>query len=93
MIAAGLGHTELVEYILEKNPKAANMTDNEGKLPLHYAAAVKDAGNIYNMLVEAGADERTQDNVRTGCIEPGVSGYHRCNMCGISVAWEQIFQK
>nr|CAD7430961.1 unnamed protein product [Timema monikensis] len=71
--AAGLGHTELVEYILEKNPKAANMTDNEGKLPLHYAAAVKDAGNIYNMLVEVGSDERTQDNssiLRTATVFP-----------------------
>ncbi|XP_063228359.1 uncharacterized protein LOC134534157 [Bacillus rossius redtenbacheri] len=60
--AAGLGHTELVEYILERNPKAANMTDNDGKLPLHYAAAVKDDGSTYNLLAGATADERALDN-------------------------------
>lgn len=50
--------------ILERNPNAATATDNEGRLPLHYAAALRD-GHIYNLLVEAGADENALDSVST----------------------------
>jgi len=52
----------MVVSILERNPNAATATDNEGRLPLHYAAVVKD-GHIYNLLVEAGADENALDSV------------------------------
>jgi ankyrin repeat protein len=37
--------------------------DNEGKTPLHYAAALKDDDVMYNLLVEHGADESKLDNV------------------------------
>jgi ankyrin repeat protein len=53
----------MVESILQRNPNAATTTDNEGRLPLHYAAAVRDGGHIYNLLVEAGAEENALDNV------------------------------
>ena len=53
----------MVESIIQRNPNAATATDNEGRLPLHYAAAVKDGGHIYNLLVEAGTDENALDNV------------------------------
>lgn len=52
--------------ILQRYPNAATATDNEGRLPLHYAAAVKD-GHIYNLLVEAGADENALDSVSISC--------------------------
>jgi ankyrin repeat protein len=55
----------MVESIIQRNPNAVITTDNEGRLPLHYAAAAKDGGHIYNMLVEAGADENALDNVST----------------------------
>jgi len=63
--AAGLGRAEMVESIIKRNPNAATATDNEGRLPLHYAATVRDGGHIYNLLVEAGADENALDNVST----------------------------
>lgn len=39
--------------------------DNDGKTPLHYAAALKDGGAMYDLLVEYGADESKLDNVST----------------------------
>lgn len=39
------------------------MQDNDGKTPLHYAAAVKDGGTLYDLLAEHGADESKLDNV------------------------------
>jgi Ankyrin repeat. len=61
----------MVESILQRNPNAATATDNEGRLPLHYAAAVKN-GHIYNLLVEAGADENALDSV---CILSHIMRY------------------
>jgi ankyrin repeat protein len=58
----------MVESILQRSPSAALATDNEGRLPLHYAAAVKDGGHIYNLLVEAGMDENALDNVSTSYL-------------------------
>ena len=61
--AAGLGHMEIAREILELYPAAVLAQDNDGKTPLHYAAAVKDDGLMYNLLVEFGADEGKLDNV------------------------------
>jgi ankyrin repeat protein len=55
----------MVEHIIQRNPHAVITADNEGRVPLHYAAVVKDGGHIYNLLVEAGADENALDNVST----------------------------
>ncbi|XP_043481026.1 uncharacterized protein LOC122510441 isoform X4 [Leptopilina heterotoma] len=60
--AAGLGHIEIVKEILELYPAAVLAADNDGKTPLHYAAAAKDEGLMYNLLVEFGADEGKVDH-------------------------------
>ena len=40
------------------------IADEEGKLPLHYAAAVRDRNKTtYNQLIKFGADELAQDQV------------------------------
>lgn len=59
-----MGHIEIVKEILELYPAAVLAADNDGKTPLHYAAAAKDEGLMYNLLVEFGADEGKVDNVR-----------------------------
>lgn len=61
--AAGLGCTDIAREIVEKCPATVLAQDNDGKTPLHYAAAVKDDGAMYNLLVEYGADESKLDNV------------------------------
>lgn len=65
MQAAGLGYMDIAREILEKLPAAALAQDYEGKTPLHYAAALRDGGTMYDLLVEYGADESKIDNVST----------------------------
>ena len=36
----------------------------EGRTPLHYAAALHDSGIFYRYLLKCGADEHIQDKVR-----------------------------
>lgn len=57
--AAGLNHLAIVEYILRTNPMAATDIDATGKTPLHWASSLE----IYNKLVQAGADELACDYV------------------------------
>lgn len=57
--AAGLNHLAIVEYILKVNPSAATDIDAAGKTPLHWASNLE----IYNRLVQAGADELACDYV------------------------------
>lgn len=63
--AAGLGHVGVIKAILSACPEAVNMTDREGRTPLHYAAAAKGSGAVYDLLLEHGADETAFDKVRT----------------------------
>jgi ankyrin repeat protein len=58
----------MIESIIQRSPNAVFATDNEGRVPLHYAVAAKDGGHIYNLLVEAGADENALDNVSTSWV-------------------------
>lgn len=58
-----MGYTDIACEILEKYPAAVAAQDNEGKTPLHYAAALKDDGAMYDLLTEHGADESKLDNV------------------------------
>lgn len=58
--AAGLGHLAIVEHILRMNPSIVMETDATGKRPLHWANSLE----IYNKLVQAGADELACDYVR-----------------------------
>ncbi|XP_050591646.1 uncharacterized protein LOC126922799 isoform X7 [Bombus affinis] len=60
--AAGLGHTEIAREILGKFPFVVEAQDNDGKTPLHYAAAAKDDGTLYNLITEYGADESKLDH-------------------------------
>lgn len=61
--AAGLGYTDIAREILERYPETVAAQDNEGKTALHYAAALKDDGVMYDLLTEYGADESKLDNV------------------------------
>lgn len=61
--AAGLAHTQVVEHLLSMWPDSAADKDATGKTPLHYAASAKNNDRCFNLLVQAGADEETQDNV------------------------------
>ncbi|XP_076240749.1 uncharacterized protein LOC143183169 [Calliopsis andreniformis] len=60
--AAGLGFIEIAREILGRHSSVVEAQDNDGKTPLHYAAAVKDGGELYNLLTEHGADESKLDN-------------------------------
>lgn len=57
--AAGLNHLAIVDYILRTNPATAIELDATGKSPLHWASSLE----IYNKLVQAGADELATDYV------------------------------
>lgn len=61
--AAGLGHGGILKYIAERYPQGINDVDNDGRTPLHYAAAMRDDQHTYNTLVSLGADESVVDNV------------------------------
>jgi hypothetical protein len=61
--AAGLGHTKILEYLLDLWPNAVSEVDNSGKSPLHYAAAAKNNERAFNLLVQSGADEMGMDGV------------------------------
>lgn len=71
--AAGLGNTRAVEYLLSVWPEAATEKDASGRTPLHYAASTRNNDRCFNLLVQAGADEETQDNVSN--IHPRYNGY------------------
>lgn len=57
--AAGLNHLAIVDYILRTNPMTAMDIDATGKTPLHWASSLE----IYNKLVQNGADELACDYV------------------------------
>lgn len=57
--AAGLNRLEIVEYLLSVWPSSTTDADATGKTPLHWAASPE----IFNRLVQAGADEQTTDYV------------------------------
>lgn len=61
--AAGLGHLQVARYIADTYPPALHMQDTEGRTPLHFAAILKDGDDMYNMLIDAGAEESALDNV------------------------------
>lgn len=57
--ASGLNHLAIVEYLLSVWPASATDIDSSGKTPLHWAASQE----IFNRLVQAGADEQACDYV------------------------------
>ncbi|KAB0795470.1 hypothetical protein PPYR_12309 [Photinus pyralis] len=60
--AAGLGYQGIAEYIVENYPLSVNITDNDGRTPLHFATLAKDDGKMFDYLIGAGADESLLDN-------------------------------
>ncbi|XP_021701233.1 uncharacterized protein LOC5567456 isoform X5 [Aedes aegypti] len=60
--AAGLAHTQIVEYILSIWPSLSSDEDHTGKTPLHWAASAKNNARSFNLLVQAGADETALDH-------------------------------
>lgn len=62
--AAGLGRQEIAEYIVQRYPQSVNLTDNDGRTPLHFAALLKDDDRMYDYLIVSGTDESALDNVR-----------------------------
>ncbi|XP_035782143.1 uncharacterized protein LOC118461199 isoform X6 [Anopheles albimanus] len=60
--AAGLAHTQIVEYILSVWPSLSSVEDHTGKTPLHWAASAKNNARSFNLLVQAGADETALDD-------------------------------
>lgn len=61
--AAGLGHTKIVEYLIDSWPGLLHETDNNGRTALHFAAS-KNNDRTFNLLVQAGADELALDGVK-----------------------------
>ena len=53
----------MVKEILDRNPSIVNAQDNDGRTPLHYAAACREGGVMYDLLMEYGADENKLDHV------------------------------
>ncbi|KAJ8930274.1 hypothetical protein NQ314_016941 [Rhamnusium bicolor] len=56
------GKEDIAEYIVNEYPNSVNITDNDGRTPLHYAALLKDNGRMTNFLIEHGADESALDS-------------------------------
>ncbi|KAK3109002.1 hypothetical protein FSP39_020707 [Pinctada imbricata] len=55
------GQTDIVTWLLAEFKFALEHKDNMGRTVLHYAAGIPDAGHIYAMLKEAGANEDVTD--------------------------------
>ncbi|UYV67594.1 hypothetical protein LAZ67_5001325 [Cordylochernes scorpioides] len=60
-LAVLLGHTDILRYIVLHFPETLQGPDNEGRTPLHYAAAMRDGGHYYKILRASGADETIVD--------------------------------
>ncbi|XP_077554664.1 uncharacterized protein LOC144169409 [Haemaphysalis longicornis] len=57
------GHTDVLNYIVERFPETLDGPDNEGRTPLHYAAVVLEAQNYFDILKKAGADDTIKDKM------------------------------
>ncbi|RWS09895.1 Tankyrase-1-like protein [Dinothrombium tinctorium] len=55
------GQRDIIKYLLEKFGSVIHSRDHRGRTALHYAAVVPDGGELYRMLVDAGADEKATD--------------------------------
>ncbi|XP_071517411.1 uncharacterized protein [Panulirus ornatus] len=54
--SAALGNLEVSEWIVQKNQSTVFAQDRQGRTPLFYASVAKDGGEVYNMMLRAGAD-------------------------------------
>ncbi|KAG5888058.1 hypothetical protein JTB14_032865 [Gonioctena quinquepunctata] len=55
------GNTNVVRYLAGRFPETVQVTDDDGRTPLHYAAVLSDNSHYYNLLVHLGADMRLED--------------------------------
>ena len=55
------GHCDVVKYFIDIAPDTINFQSDDGKTPLHYAVLVGEY-EIYNLLVERGADLTIRDS-------------------------------
>lgn len=62
-VATIFGNTSIVRYLAGRFPETVQATDDNGRTPLHYAAALTDNGHYYNLLLHLGADTRALDKV------------------------------
>ncbi|KAK4876069.1 hypothetical protein RN001_012491 [Aquatica leii] len=60
--AAGLGRYDIAKYIVETYPDSVNSLDNDGRSPLHFSTLAKDNGQMFDFLIESGANESLLDN-------------------------------
>ncbi|XP_044261810.1 uncharacterized protein LOC123009499 [Tribolium madens] len=60
--ASGLGRQEIAQFLVTQYPSCVNLVDSEGRTPLHYAALVKDNGQMMGFLLQHEADESALDN-------------------------------
>lgn len=61
--AVVFGNTSIVRYLAGRFPETAEVTDDNGRIPLHYAAVIADNGHYYNLLVHLGGETRVLDKV------------------------------
>uniref|UniRef100_A0A0K8SP53 Uncharacterized protein n=1 Tax=Lygus hesperus TaxID=30085 RepID=A0A0K8SP53_LYGHE len=59
--AAGLGNMEVARAIIDRAPEAVNAKDHLDRTPLHYAAALKDQNQMYQLLVDSNATDHLED--------------------------------
>lgn len=67
-VAVIFNNTSTVRYLAGRFPETAQVTDQNGRTPLHYAAVLKDNGHYYNLLMHLGADSRVEDNVSRSVV-------------------------
>lgn len=54
---------DIIRYLGGRFPETTSAVDENGRTALHYAAAIKDNGHFYNLLVHLGANPKAIDNV------------------------------
>ncbi|XP_064456948.1 uncharacterized protein LOC135367588 [Ornithodoros turicata] len=57
------GHTDVLEFIIQRFPETLDGPDNEGRTPLHYAAVVAEGQKYFDILKTAGADDTIKDKL------------------------------
>lgn len=56
-------YIDIIRYLGGRFPETTSAVDENGRTALHYAAAIKDNGHFYNLLVHLGANPKAIDNV------------------------------
>ncbi|KAH8307053.1 hypothetical protein KR044_004237 [Drosophila immigrans] len=62
-VAVLFGHSDIVRYLASRFPETMEITDNDGRTALHYAATIKDNGHFYNVLSQLGSNPKAVDKL------------------------------